>query len=150
MRQLMICLLVALAITACTKVASIPPPVKGPAVLADDGVEIYDWEYFGPDMDQTLPLPDLSSPEAKQVGNGIHDTWLVQKDDGFALVWIQFLCATQPVVVVHVDASIEFWPGEIVGQDCEAMGVRHLLTVQWRTSIPFEQWKFTLHPPPEP
>jgi hypothetical protein len=142
----MVMLLIGLTLSACTRIAPIPPPVEGPAVVGD-GVEIEAWEYLGPDMyGSQPPLP----ADAIEVGNDIYDVRLLWKKDGFDLVWSTFLCATQPVVVVHADASIEFWPGESVEPRCVAMGVSHMLTVKMHTSIPPEQWKFTLHPPPEP
>ena len=63
--------------------------------------------------------------------------------------WGGFVCATRPVVIVHGDLSIVFWPGEIIDEDCVAWEAFHKLTVELYTSIPFEQWKFTLHPPSE-
>jgi hypothetical protein len=140
--------------------------VQGPAVVGD-GIEIEAWEYLGPDMAGIRPpLP----ADAMEVGNDIYEARLSWKEDRFDLVWSSFLCATQPVVVVHADATIEFWPGEITDQfavyideesiefgrgenvepQCVAMGVSHMLTVKMHTDIPSNQWTFTLHPPPEP
>ena len=124
----------------------IPPPVQGPAVLGDN-VEIKDWEYLGPESVESFPSP---SANVREVGK---DIYLVRRDYGFDLVWGQLPCATQPVVIVHADAVIEFWPGAgiaSVDEPCEAMLVAHRLTVQWETDIPFDEWKFIFHPPPQP
>jgi len=120
----------------------IPPPVQGPAVLGDN-VEIEDWEYLGPESIESFPS---RSANVRGVGK---DIYLVRRDYGFDLVWSQVVCATQPVVIVHADAVIEFWPAAKI-EPCEAMGVGHMLTVQWDTDIPFGAWKFIFHPPPEP
>ena len=120
----------------------IPPPVQGPAVLGDN-IEIKDWEYLGPESIESFPSP---SANVREVGKEIY---LVRRDDGFDLVWGQLPCATQPVVIVHVDAVIEFWPGAAIKEPCEAMLVGHMLTVQWETDIPFE-WNFIFHPSPQP
>jgi hypothetical protein len=138
--------LLVVAVSACTKDTPLPPPVPGPAVLAAASVEIADWEYLGPDAVESLPSV---SAKVREVGNDVYHARLIWKDDGFELVWGEFVCATQPVVVVHADASIEFWPGEIVDDDCIAREAFHKLTVELHTGIPFKQWKFALHPPPE-
>lgn len=122
----------------------IPPPVQGPAVLGDN-VEIKDWEYLGPESVEFFPS---LSANVREVGKEIY---LVRRNDGFDLVWGQLPCATQPVMIVHADAVIEFWPGTGIAnieEPCEAMLVGHRLTVQWETDIPFEEWKFIFHPPP--
>ena len=125
----------------------IPPPVQGPAVIGDDAVGIEDWEYLGPNAIQALPLPQWLGTDAREVGTDLNPVWLVPNEGGFDLAWGQFPCATQPVVVVHANNSIEFWPGDIVGEDCDAMGTFHLLTVKLQPNIPLDQWQFTLHPP---
>jgi hypothetical protein len=161
-------LFISLTCTACTIIIStptpspppptatptaIPPPAQGPAVIGDN-VEIGDWEYLGPEAVESLPPLSASVREVgtdeEDFYKGLYEARLVWIEDGLELLWITYPCSTQPVVVVHSDATIEFWPGEIVGPDCEAMGVIHKLTVQWQTSIPFEDWKFILHPPPLP
>ena len=150
-------LIVGLSLAGCNTVTPSPaaqsptvvspsPPVQGPAVLGD-GVVIEDWQYFGPESVQSFPPP---STNVRDVGTDVYEAWLIWTDDGFDLVWGQVVCATQPVVVVHADAAIEFWPGESVPPDCPAMGVGHKLSVKLDTSIPLEQWRFTLHPPPLP
>lgn len=121
---------------------SIPPPVQGPAVLGDN-VGIKDWEYLG--LESVESFPSLSA-NVREVGK---DIYLVRKDYGFDLIWLEVSCATQPVAIVHADAVIEFWPAAKI-EPCEAMGVGHMLTVQWETDIPFAEWKFIFHPPPEP
>jgi hypothetical protein len=124
----------------------IPPPVQGPAVLGDN-VEIKDWEYLGPESVESFPS---LSANVREVGK---DIYLVRRDYGFDLVWIQLPCATEPVMIVHADAVIEFWPAakiESTEPPCEAMGMGHMLTVRWETDIPFDEWKFIFHPPPEP
>jgi hypothetical protein len=126
--------------------APIPPAVQGPAVLGD-GVKIEDWEYLGPEAIESFPP---LSTTVREVGADIQEVRLGWRPDGFDLVWNQFPCATEPVLVVRADATIEFWSGEIVGPDCEAMAVLHMLTVNWQTSIPFEDWNFILHSPPLP
>ena len=126
-----------------------PPPVQGPAVLGDN-VEIKDWEYLGPESVESFPLP---SANVREVGDSEYEIRLIRKDYGFDLVWTEFPCATQPVVIVYADGVIEFWsggkPAERI-EPCEAMSVGHMLTVQWDTDIPFEQWKFIFHRPPRP
>jgi hypothetical protein len=115
-----------------------------------DNVEIKGWEYLGPEsVDHFPPL----SANVREVGNGVYEIRLVRREYGFDLVWGQLPCATQPVVIVHADAFIEFWPGTQPAaqtEPCEAMSVGHMLTVQWETDMPFEEWSFILHPPPEP
>ena len=135
--------------TAVPSSTPIPPPVQGPAVLGDN-VEIKDWEYLGPESVESFPS---LSANVKEVGNNVYEIRLVRTDYGFDLIWTEFPCATQPVVIVHADAVIEFWPGGKPAariEPCEAMSVGHMLTVQWDIDIPFEQWKFILHPPPQP
>lgn len=122
----------------------VPPPVQGPAVLGDN-VEIEAWQYLGPEAVEAMPN---SSTTVRNVDVSPYEMRLVRKNDGFELIWFQVACATYPVVVVHPDAVIEFWHGEV--PFCEAMGVLHQLTVQWQTDIAFEDWKFIFHPPPEP
>lgn len=155
------CLSIALLLAACSTSTHtqtppttptpmlIPPPVQGPAVLGDN-VVIENWAYLGSDFINPLPIPDLSGANVRQVGKGAQESWLVKKEDGFDLVWVQLPCATQPVLVIHSDATLEFWPGESVNPDCEEMGVSHVLTVQWQTTLPFDEWKFIFHPPPPP
>ena len=117
----------------------IPPPVQGPAVLGD-GVEIEDWEYLGPESIESFPS---LSANVREVGR---DLYLVRRDYGFDLMWIQVVCASQPVVVIRADAVIEFWSATKI-PPCEAMGVGHVLNVHWETDIPFDEWKFIFHPP---
>ena len=127
----------------------IPPPVQGPAVVGDK-VEIEDWEYLGPESIESLPP---LSDTVREVGpDDVFEARLAWRPDGFDLVWIAFPCAKEPVVVVHADATIEFWPADRIWPTCEAMAVVHMLTAQWQTSIPFEDWKFIYHPPrlPDP
>jgi hypothetical protein len=131
-----ILVLLVVAVSTCTKDTPLPPPVQGPAVLADAHLEIFDWEYLGPDAVDSLPS---LSAKVREVGDDVHQARLVWKDDGFELVWGGFVCATQPVVVVHNDLSIEFWPGEILGDDCIAREAFHKLTVELHTSIPLYQ-----------
>jgi hypothetical protein len=128
--------------TAVPRSTPIPPPVQGPAVLGDN-LEIKDWEYLGPESIESFPS---LSVHVREVGK---DIYLVRKHYGFDLVWLQVVCATQPVLIVRADAVIEFWPAAKL-EPCEAMGVGHMLTVQWEIDIPFDEWKFIFHPPPEP
>ena len=116
-------------------------------MISDAAVEIEEWEYFGPNAIQALPLPQCSDTGAREVGTDLNPVWLVPNKGGFDLAWGQFACATRPVVVVHANNSIEFWPGDIVGEDCDAKGTFHLLTVKLQPNIPLDQWQFTLHPP---
>jgi len=109
-------------------------------------VEIVDWECLGPDAAESLPP---LSVEVREVGDDVHQARLIWKDDGFELVRGGLVCATQPVVVVHDDVSIGFCPGEIIGEDCVAREAFHKLTVELYTSLPFDQWRFTLYPPPD-
>lgn len=122
----------------------IPPPIQGPAVLGD---HVENWEYLGPEAVESMPV---ASDNVRNVDAALREIRLIRTEDGFELVWIELICSTQPVVVVHSDARIEFWPGASVNPDCEEMGVGHKLTVQWQTDIPFGEWKFIFHPPPPP
>lgn len=122
------------------------PPVQGPAVLGDH-VVIEGWEYLGPESVESFPNPSATVRKEDILPYEIR---LVRTEDGFELVWGALLCRTQPVVVVRAKATIEFWPGESVNPDCEAMQVGHRLMVQWQTDIPFEKWIFIFHPPPGP
>ena len=118
-RLISIMLFVGLTMTGCSTEKPVPPPVQGPAVLGD-GVVIDDWTYLGSNAVQPLPVSPLPAG-AREVGTGEYEAWLVWTADGFDLVWRQFACATQPVVVVHAGV-IEFWPGKIVTPDCSAAG----------------------------
>jgi len=80
----------------------------------------------------------------------VNDVRLVWKEDGFDLAYSQFPCADEPVVVVHADATIEFWPAERIEPTCEAAEAFHLLSVKWKTDIPFEDWEFIYYPPKLP
>jgi hypothetical protein len=82
----------------------IPPPAQGPVVLGDE-VEIEKWEYLGPDAVELFPV---LSANVRDVGNDVDQVRLVWKEDGFELFWITYRCSTQPVLVVHADATIEF------------------------------------------
>lgn len=124
----------------------LPPPVQGPAVLGDN-VELEGWEYLGPEVIEALPN---ASATVREVDILPYQIRLIKTEEGFDLAWGALLCSTQPVVVVHSEATIEFWPGESTNPDCVEKGVLHLLTVQWQTDIPFENWKFIFHPPPKP
>jgi hypothetical protein len=163
-------LLVGLAVAACAGKAPVLPPVRGPAVLSEAGVEILDWEYLGPDSVRSVPEPAANVREVEQEAEQ-YSIYLIRTDEGFELMWSQVLCAIRPVLVVHVGMSLEFWPGQTycegevpmprgciiaynpdgsVDYGCEAVGVAHEITVKLQTSIPFDQWTFTLHPPPAP
>ncbi|GAB4578501.1 MAG: hypothetical protein Fur0022_12360 [Anaerolineales bacterium] len=124
----------------------IPLPIEGPAVIGD-GVEIEMWEYLGPEAVEAIPIP---SETIRNVDVSPYQIRLIRTDGGFELVWGALLCSTQPVIVVSLDATIEFWPGQSTDADCVEMEVFHKLTVQWQTDIPFEEWKFIFHPPPPP
>ena len=119
------------------------PTVPGPTVMGK-GTEIETWNYFGPDATQSIPAP---SSNIRDVGNEVYEARLIQTENGFDIVWGQMRCATQPTVIVYADATIEFWPGDIVGEDCEAAELFHKLTVTWHTNVPFGQWDFIFHPP---
>lgn len=126
----------------------------GPAVIGD-GIEIVDWAYLGPDIVGERPrLQSLSSDvftfKNAPIGDYKYEVWLLHKENGFELEWGQFMCATQPIAVVHSNHSIEFWPGEIVGEDCEAMEVFHQLTVTLADETVAGGWDITVHPPPSP
>jgi hypothetical protein len=61
-----ILVLLVLAISTCTKDTPLPPPVQGPAVLADASVEIGDWEYSGPDAVESLPPLSAKAREPRE------------------------------------------------------------------------------------
>ena len=158
-------LLLCLTMTACTRVepASEPmvqesasstesstlSPVQGPDVIGD-GIEIEEWDYLGPDMDGSRPALEPSDPNIQEFGNNQIPILLFPTEGGFDLEWGTFACSTQPVAVVRDDATIEFWPGEIVGEYCDAMSVAHRLSVEIADNVPSEQWEVILHPPPMP
>lgn len=139
-------LLVGLILTGCSRAT--PPPVQGLAVQGD-GVVIDDWKYLGPGAVKEFPS---EAANARAFGTSEYAAWVIWTDTGFDLVWGGGVCTTQPVVVVHA-GSIEFWPGQSVpppNTECVAVMVGHKLTVAMKTDIPPEQWRFTLHPPPNP
>ena len=158
-------LLLCLTMTACTRVeptseslgqesassteSSTLPPTQGPAVIGD-GVEIEDWEYLGPDMDGSRPSLQSISSDIQEFGDNVIPVWLLPTEEGFELEWRTLACATQPVAVVRDDATIEFWPGETVGEYCDAMSIAHRLSVEIADNVPSEQWEVILHPPPMP
>lgn len=112
------------------------------------GVEIESWEYLGPDAVESMPFP---SANVRAVDFSTWEIRLIRTENGFELVWGELPCSTQPVVIVHAEATIEFWPGEGTNPGfCEAMQAFHKLSVQWETDIPFDEWEFIFHPPPVP
>lgn len=142
-------LLIAYTISACTTEAKSPatPTIQGPAVTGNN-VEIEAWEYLGADVVELLPLP---ADDVKVFGNEVYQGRLIRTADGFDLIWGQIRCANQPIVTIHADATIEFWPGghdKIEGRVCESAEVFHKLSVKWNTDIPFEQWNLVFHSPP--
>jgi hypothetical protein len=151
-------LLIGLLITACSASsptqasqniptpAFIPPPVQGPAVVGQ-GVEIESWEYHGSNVVESLPLP---SANVRAVDFSYWEARLIRTENGFEFVWGELPCATQPVVIVHAEATIEFWPRWSISPYCEAREAFHKLSVQWETDVPFDEWEFIFHPPPAP
>jgi len=152
MYRFVILVAVCITIAACQSEPFILLPTQGPAVLGD-GTEIIGWEYLSPDMIGDRPqLLSLSAEtqkfESEKFDRYKYEVWLLPTENGFKLEWGQFMCATQPVAVVHSNQTIEFWPGEIVGESCDAMSVSHQLTVTLADDMPAKGWKVIVHPPP--
>ncbi|MEM8532380.1 MAG: hypothetical protein AAGF95_16160 [Chloroflexota bacterium] len=144
---------VGLLLTACgnttaqtptpTSTTDIPAtPIQGPAVISNDGA-ITAWTYLGHESVMSHPSP---ADNVREFGDSKSRAWLVEKDNGYELVWDVNQCATQPVVVI-AHTSLDLWPGESVRPDCEAMGVFHLITITTEITTPLDQWTLTLHPP---
>lgn len=143
--------LIALLLIGCAADTSNPPtatPVSfrtpQPVVSAESGINLIDWTYTPPWETNENSRPD--GPNVVSIDQDTYEGWIVWRDDGFDLVWGDFLCSTAPELIIHADASMDFWPGEIVGDDCESAETRHKLSVQLETDVPSEQWQFTLHP----
>ena len=125
------------------------PPLQGPAVIGD-GIEIAAWAYLGPDADGSRARLQSLSSEVQEFGDAVKTVWLLPTEGGFQLEWGEVLCATEPIVIVHADALIEFWPGDIVGETCEDKETFHQLTVEIAGNVSPEQWEVVVHPPPMP
>ncbi len=125
------------------------PPVQGPAAIGD-GIEVADWAYLGPDEDGSRSRLQSLSSEVQEFGDAVKTVWLLPTEGGFQLEWGEVLCATEPIVVVHADASIDFWAGGIVGETCDDKEIFHQLTVEIAGNTSPEQWQVIVHPSPTP
>ena len=140
------------AVAACAE-QSPPTPAPDPqafrtpqpTVEADAGVTLTDWQYLPPwELEDGIWV----SPNEAAVFTAAHYEGRVQwRDDGFELSWGNFYCSTAPTLHIHADATVDFWPGELIGEDCQASSELHKFVIQLQTDVPPEAWQFTLHPP---
>lgn len=116
-----------------------------PTVQAEDEVNLIDWQYLPPwELDGEIWV----SPAESDVFTAKHYEGRVQwRDDGFDLSWGNFYCSTAPTLHINADATVDFWPGELIGEDCQASEELHKFVIQLQTDVPPAQWQFTLHPP---
>lgn len=126
--------------------ASAVSPVQGPAVVSyDPNVPVTHWEYLGPEAADEFP----PQSENVRVLNELHyEIRLVETAVGFDLIWGDFLCSTQPVLFIQPGNRLEFWPGSIVGDYCEAMETVHVISVSLDQPVPLAEWQFIFHAPP--
>jgi hypothetical protein len=66
---------------------------------------------------------------------------------GFDLIWGNFPCSTQPVLFIQPGNQLEFWPGNRVGDVCEAMERGHVISVSLNQNVPLADWQFIFHAP---
>ena len=125
--------------------SSAQSPVPGPAVISHDpDLPVTGWEYLGLDSVTEFPL----ASESVRVLDELHyEIRLRETAVGFDLIWGNFLCSTQPVLYIQPGDRLEFWPGNIVGDDCEAMEVGHMISVSLDKNVPLADWQFVFHAP---
>jgi len=126
--------------------ASAVSPMQGPAVVSyDPNVPVTHWEYLGPEAADEFP----PQSERVRVLNELHyEIRLVETAVGFDLIWGDFICSTQPVLLIQPGNRLEFWPGSIVGDYCVAMEAGHVISVSLEQPVPLAEWQFIFHAPP--
>lgn len=120
-------------------------PVQGPAVLSHDpDLLVTNWEYLGPEAAAEFP----PASEGVRVLDEMHyEIRLRETAVGFDLIWGNFPCSTQPVLFIQPGNQLEFWPGNRVGDVCEAMERGHVISVSLNQNVPLADWQFIFHAP---
>ncbi len=126
--------------------ASAESPVQGPAVISHDpNLQVTEWDYLGPESVTEFPAASESVRVLNELHYGIR---LRETAVGFDHIWGDFLCSTQPILLIQSGNQLEFWPGDIVGDSCEAMEAGHMISVSLAQTVPLAEWQFIFHAPP--
>ncbi len=117
-------------------------PVQGPAVVSHDpDLQVTEWEYSIPEFPPTFE-------NARELDELHYEIRLAETAVGFDLIWGNFPCSTEPVLFLQPGNRLEFWPGNIVGEDCDAMEAIHVISVSLNQNVPLDDWQFIFHAPP--
>lgn len=122
-------------------------PVQGAAVISHDPeLQVTEWAYLGPDANVGFP----PASENVRVLDALHyEIRLRQTAVGFDLMWGNLPCSTQPVLFIEPDNQLAFWPGNMVGEDCESMEANHMISVSLDKTVPLAEWRFVFHASPD-
>lgn len=105
----------------------------------DPTVQLRDWLYHGANSADQIP----PASDSVRVLDELHyEIRLVETASGFDLIWSNLPCSTQPALTIEPEKTLVFAVGDIVGEDCEAMGVGHRLSVTLMEPVPLTAWQF--------
>jgi hypothetical protein len=127
-----------------------PTPV-GPLVISNTpNATVESWEYINPRSENAVQSFPSRESAAIEFAPGNREAYILWREGGFDLIWGDFICSTQPVVIIE-EATIGLWPNDDIAGNCDAMGAIHVFKVELETDIPPEEWTYRLHldAPPE-
>lgn len=105
---------------------------------------IESWEYLNPRSEETLASFLSRDPKSIGFGPSQYEAYIIWREGGFDLVWGNFICSTQPSLIID-NITIELWLNDGIWDDCDAAQVTHAFKVELATDIPIEEWAYTLY-----
>lgn len=125
---------------------------RGPAVISNNpNAAVKSWEYISPHLDEALTSFPSSNPETIKFGPDHYEAYIMWREGGFDIIWGNFVCSTQPVLMIE-ETTIALWLNDAIWDDCDAAEVIHAFKVELETDIPAEEWTYVVHQkaPPSP
>jgi hypothetical protein len=126
------------------------PVPQGPSIISNSSDTVVEsWKYISPRSEEALVSFPSSASGAIEFGPEHYEAYIVWRTGGFDLIWGNFACSTQPILVIK-NKTIELWLNNAVWEDCEAAEVIHAFKVELETDIPPEEWIYILYPDAPP
>ncbi len=121
------------------------PTPQGPSVISNNpNAVIKSWEYISPRSEDALTSFPVRNSDAIGFGPDAYEAYIVWHEGGFDLIWGNFSCSTQPILIVE-ETTITLWLNDGIWDDCVAAEVIHAFKVKMETDIPIEEWAYILH-----
>ena len=135
------------ATAAAAPLTVTPLPIGPLAVSLNPDVVIVDWQYLDPSNTEAWEEFGFSrhpvEPGTIDLGSKTNEAYAHWHEEGFDLIWWDFPCATQPVMVIE-GTTVGLWRDDHSFYHCEAEAAPHVFRIEVETTIPQEAWRYEM------